>query len=276
MIKKILVGVKGDPESDNALRYAARLAGMTGAKLTALHVIEELEEYHFYEDVELMYLEEARKDREECIQRIKDACEECRVQKIDIEIMHGNPARGILQEARKGDYDLIIVGSHGKSRVLEFLLGGVAFQIIHYARRPVLVVKKLKEIKTILACTDGSSYAQDALKFTAELAKAAKSKITVLYVAKPRGGSLPQSKEVVAEGAEILKKAGVEPEAKIREGAEAEEILREAREKDYDLIVMGHKGKSSIREFLLGDVVSKVTHHSLRPTLVYREKKGKL
>lgn len=273
MLKKILVGVKGDLESEMALRYAVRLARITGAKLTTLHVIEELDEYHFYEGIELGYMEEARREKEEHIQRIKDACEGRKLKKVDIEIAHGNPARCILKEARKGDYDLIVVGSHGKSRVLEFLLGGIAFQIIHYAKRPVLVVKRMREMKTILACTDGSGYAVDALRFTGEIAKAAKSKVTVLHVASGEAADLPDSKRIAGQGREILKKAGVEAEAKIREGAPAEEILREGREGDYDLIVMGHKGKSAIKEFLLGDVVSKVTHHSLRPTLVYREKK---
>jgi nucleotide-binding universal stress UspA family protein len=274
MIKKILVGMKGDKESDNALRYAAKLASITGAQLTALHVIEELDEYHFYEDIELKYEAEARLEKKECIQRIKDACEEHGLESIDIEIMHGNPAKGILREARRGSYDLIVVGSHGKSRFLEFLIGGVSFQILHYAKRPVLVVKRLKEMKTLLACTDGSKHAQDAMKFTAEIAKAADSKVTVLYVAREGCRGLPESEKIVEGSREVLEEAGIKAETKIREGPAAEEILREARRKDYDLIVMGHKGKSSIREFLLGDVVSKVTHHSLRPTLVYREKKG--
>jgi nucleotide-binding universal stress UspA family protein len=274
MIKKILVGVKGDLESIMALHYAAKLASIIGAQLTALHVIEELDEYHFYEDIELRYEEEARREREECIRQIKDACAKHGLKRIDIEIMHGNPARGILKEARRGGYDLIVVGSHGKPRFLEFLLGGVAFQIIHYAKRPVLVVKRLREMKTILACTDGSRHAMGALKFTAEIAKPAKSRVTVLYVAREGCAALPECGDIVQRGREVLEKAGVKAETRIREGPAAEEILREAREKDYDLIVMGHKGKSSVREFLLGDVVSKVTHHSLRPTLVYREKKG--
>ena len=68
---------------------------------------------------------------------------------------------------------------------------------------------------------------------------------------------------------------GIDTKIIIREGYPSKEILREARKRNYDLIVMGHKGKSSIREFFLGDVVSKVTHLSSRPILVYRAKKGK-
>ncbi len=273
MIKKILIGMKGDKESDNALHYAAKLARKTGAKLTALHIIEELEEYHFYEDIELMYEVEVMKEKQQCIQQIKNARKEHGLKSIDIKIMHGNPARGILREARKGNYDLIIVGSHGKPRFLEFLIGGVAFQITHHAKRPVLIVKKLREIRTILACTDGSKYAQDALKYTAEISKTTMSKVTILHVTREGCAQLPRTKEIVKQGQNILNKKGIKAEMKIREGPPAEEILREAREKDYDLIAMGHKGKSSIREFLLGDVASKVTHHSQRPTLIYRKKK---
>ncbi len=270
MLKKILVGVKDDLESKSALCYAANLAKITGAELTALHVIEELEEYHFYEDIELLYKVEARKDKEEAIRKIKEVSRECHLGRVNIEIAYGNPAKMILRESAKKDYDLIVVGSHSKPRFLEFLLGGVAFQIIHYAKRPVLVVKRLRSMKTFLVCLDGSLYAYRALKFAGKIAKAAGAKVTLLHVAMEGHGSHPEALDVIKHGKELLDKIGVEGETLIREGPTAEEILREAREKDYDLIVMGHKGKSAIREFLLGDVVSKVIHHSLRPTLVYR------
>jgi nucleotide-binding universal stress UspA family protein len=270
MLKKILVGVGGDPESDSALGYASRLASITGAKLTALHVIEELEDYHFYEDIELLYKAEAMLDTDKTVRRIREAVEECRLDKVDIEIMYGNPARAILKESMKRDYDLIVVGSHSKTRFLEFLIGGMAFQIIHYARRPVLVVKRMMDMKTFLICLDGSRYAYRALKFAGDIAKMAEAKVTVLHVTPEGRGDRPEAIDIAYRGKKLLERRGIKAETRIREGPTAEEILREARENNYNLIIMGHKGKSAIKEFLLGDVVSKVTHHSLRPTLIYR------
>ncbi len=49
----------------------------------------------------------------------------------------------------------------------------------------------------------------------------------------------------------------------LREGSEeAEEILKVADELDPDIIVLGHKGKSAIKRFLLGSVSNRVTHHA--------------
>lgn len=270
MLKKILVGVKNDLESESALCYAAKLASLTGAKLTALHVIDELEEYHFYEDIELLYKVEASEDKEKTINRIREVGRRCHLEKVDIEIMYGNPAKMVLKESVRKDYDLIVVGSHSKPRFLEFLLGGVAFQIIHYAKRPVLVVKRLRDMKTFLICLDGSKYAYNAMKFAGEIALKADAEVTLLHVAQEGYSKHREAKNILNRGKEMLQELGVKADTVIREGPIAEEILREAREKDYDLIVMGHKGKSAIKEFLLGDVVSKVTHHSLRPTLIYR------
>jgi nucleotide-binding universal stress UspA family protein len=270
MLKKILVGVKDDLESKSALCYAANLARVTGAELTALHVIEELEEYHFYEDVELLYRAEATRDKDEAIRKIRDVSKECHLERVEIEIAYGNPAKMILKESIKGGFDLIVVGSHSKPRFLEFLLGGVAFQIIHYAKRPVLVVKRMRNMDTFLVCLDGSLYAYRALKFAGKIAKTAGARVTLLHVSTGGRRGQQEAQDILQHGRELLDKIGVDADTVIREGPTAEEILMEAREKDYDLIVMGHKGKSAIREFLLGDVVSKVIHHSLRPTLVYR------
>ena len=49
----------------------------------------------------------------------------------------------------------------------------------------------------------------------------------------------------------------------VREGSdETEEILKVADELDTDIIVLGHKGKSAIKRFLLGSVSNRVTHHA--------------
>lgn len=49
----------------------------------------------------------------------------------------------------------------------------------------------------------------------------------------------------------------------VREGGdETEEILKVADEQDTDIIVLGHKGKSAIKRFLLGSVSTRVAHHA--------------
>ncbi len=156
---------------------------------------------------------------------------------------------------------------------MECLLGGVSSQIVHHSKRPVLIVKSKRSFSRLLMCTGGSKYAEDSIAWASEIAQKAGSKVTVLSVAPSKDPEAIEAAQGFANrGVRILKDEGVEATAKVRTGHPAEEILTEAREKDYRLIVMGYKGTSAVVDLLLGDVVSKVTHHSRRPTLVYRER----
>jgi nucleotide-binding universal stress UspA family protein len=57
------------------------------------------------------------------------------------QIEEGHPAGIILEVAKKGSYDLIILGSRGLSRVAGFLLGSVSDAVAHHAHCPVLIVR---------------------------------------------------------------------------------------------------------------------------------------
>lgn len=60
---------------------------------------------------------------------------------ITTETVVGDPARGIVDHADDGDYDLIVVGSHGRSGVSRVLLGSVAEKIVRRSPIPVTVVR---------------------------------------------------------------------------------------------------------------------------------------
>jgi nucleotide-binding universal stress UspA family protein len=56
----------------------------------------------------------------------------------------------------------------------------------------------------------------------------------------------------------------------LREGDPADEIVTAARDEGYDLIVVGHRGLSPIKAFLLGSVSSRVVTHAPCSVLVVR------
>ena len=58
----------------------------------------------------------------------------------EVKIVCGDPAEQILQEAQKGGYELVVMGTHGHGRLLGMVLGSVAQQTIRSSRIPVLVV----------------------------------------------------------------------------------------------------------------------------------------
>jgi nucleotide-binding universal stress UspA family protein len=272
MIKKVIVGVDINIETSMPMEYAAKLCKVLGAELVALHVIEELQVYNLFGPVPALERKEILKERRAIVRETARLGERFGI-KATGEIVEGmSPAEELLREAHEGGFDLIVVGCHGRSVLVECLLGGVSSQVIHHSKVPVLVAKTKRSFSSILMCTGGSKYAEDAIHFAAEIAKKAKSKVTVLSVAPSKDPKIAKSaKKMADKGAAILKKKGVKAVAKVRTGHPAEEILTEAREGEYHLLVVGYKGTSAVADILLGDVSSKVMHHSRRPTLVFRE-----
>jgi len=63
---------------------------------------------------------------------------------------------------------------------------------------------------------------------------------------------------------------GVHLESRIRAGDAAQQILLAAQELEADLIVLGPRGHSVIRDYLLGTTTDRVSHHSPCSVLVVR------
>jgi nucleotide-binding universal stress UspA family protein len=129
--------------------------------------------------------------------------------------------------------------------------------------------------------TDGSETATEAVKTAVELAKLSNAKLEIVSAYEP----VPQSR-LREEGEGISgdvshainpredvqfvldKAAGVAKQAKVdvvthpREGDPADAILDVAEENDADLVLVGNKGMTGARRFLLGSVPNKISHHA--------------
>ena len=127
-----------------------------------------------------------------------------------------------------------------------------------------------------------------ALEFAIDLAKKYGSHLVLVHVVirqiyainPPEAGILAgtaivreleaEGKAVLAKGKETVKARGVPVEVRLRQGVPAEELLRAAAEEEADLIVLGSRGLSQVKAFLLGSVSDKVSHHAKCPTLIVR------
>ena len=76
--------------------------------------------------------------------------------------------------------------------------------------------------------------------------------------------------DTLAEGAASLESQGVDVETLAREGDPADAILDVAEEKNADLIVIGNKGMTGAKRFLLGSVPNKVSHHAPCSVMIIR------
>jgi len=135
-------------------------------------------------------------------------------------------------------------------------------------------------IRTILHPTDYSECSEYALRMAAALARDHAARLLVLHVAVPRevafGSvvSVPSEADVgqLAELLSRLKAMGFQTavEQQISAGAPALEILRVAREKQCDLIVMGTHGRTGLRRVLLGSVAAEVMRQAPCPVLTVK------
>ena len=140
----------------------------------------------------------------------------------------------------------------------------------------------------ILVAVDGSTFAEKALKSAVDLAKKFSSKLIIVHVVLRRFYAVTPSeagvlattvfvKEMETEGKEIISKAdayakseGVDYECKLLQGVPAEEIVKLSQSEHVDLVVIGSRGLTEVRAFLLGSVSDKVSHHARCPTLIVK------
>jgi nucleotide-binding universal stress UspA family protein len=136
---------------------------------------------------------------------------------------------------------------------------------------------------TILVAVDGSEGSARALLTAIELARLTGGRLLALAVEGPLpayAATIGEVDEVkrekdtffqrIAVGAEEeAARAGVELEVEVRPGHAAELIVRYARERDADLIVVGHKGHF-LEDYLLGSTADRVAHHAHCPVLIVK------
>jgi nucleotide-binding universal stress UspA family protein len=143
--------------------------------------------------------------------------------------------------------------------------------------------------RSIVVGTDGSQTASEAVRQAVELAKDIGAKIQLVSAYEPVPASrLRQEKREAPEdmqwmvnpreevdgtlkdAADTVRDAGIEVEVYARQGDPADAILDVAEETDADLIVVGNKGMTGAKRFLLGSVPNKVSHHAPCSVLIIR------
>ncbi len=270
MIKKILVAVGDGPERDAPVRYANNLARSLDAELYAFHVVKKGIGMPM-RSVEWNLEKEIEEERKE-VSKVLEKHAKDKTKKINFkQVQADTPAQAILDEARTGDYDLIVLGDRDRPRLQKMIIGSTSNRVAHHSLRPILVVKNYVVPKHLLVCVDGSVTASKGALFAAKIAKKLGAKITLLQVIEEKADMKIISR-IRKREREIIKNTGMECEYKIRKGDPAEQIILEARECGYHLIVIGSRGTAPYKEFMLGDVVGKVLRESVCPTLIYRTK----
>jgi nucleotide-binding universal stress UspA family protein len=143
--------------------------------------------------------------------------------------------------------------------------------------------------QSIVVGTDGSETAGEAVRKAIELAQAVGGTIELVSAFEPvpnqrlreEARQAPDDLQwmvnpredveaTLSEAAERVKGEGVTVNTYAREGDPADAILDVAEERGADLIVVGNKGMTGAKRFLLGSVPNKVSHHAPCSVLIIR------
>jgi nucleotide-binding universal stress UspA family protein len=136
--RHILVALDGSADSRTALRHAVTLAREQNAKLTLLTVVP-----HQATPVGPGVAPPPETD-ESHNEIIKQALREIpKNVGVTTRLEHGEIADTLLKAVKGDDYDLLVMGSHGHSRVHRALLGSVSEKVLHKAAVPVLMLRSL-------------------------------------------------------------------------------------------------------------------------------------
>lgn len=216
---------------------------------------------------------------------------------VSDEVLAGSPAEQILEAARRGGYDLIVLGAMGSSAIADFFLGSVSERVVRHASCDVLLARPPRwDFRRAMIGIDGRDSG-------AELCAAARALplppgieyhlITVvaqeeaLFSVEPLvwtslAGELTQIVEEAVKAREedlralapAFSAAGMDVRAETARGDAATALLAAADQKEIDLLFVGSHQKEGMERFLLGSVSDRVARHARASVYVARLRRG--
>jgi nucleotide-binding universal stress UspA family protein len=298
-INRILCPVDFSDTARHALHHAVALAKWYHAELMLLYV------HHLSavpagptEVMPVMVMTPAEREQLLASLRTLVATEigESVVSRVDV--LEGSPAHEIVERANKTSADLIVMGTHGASGFERLVMGSVTEKVMRKALCPVMTVPPRAPdwapvpplFKRILCAVDFSDCSMRALKYATSLAMEADACLTVVHIFEVEG-ALPETwsetltprsmrDELIAmerERSEKLAYAVPESarafcrvETTMASGTPYREILRIARDRRSELIVLGIHGRNAADLLFFGSTANHVVRRAVCPVLTIR------
>jgi nucleotide-binding universal stress UspA family protein len=141
-IKKILIATDGSEYTKEAVSTGLHFAKMLGADVTALYVIDQTSFVSFPIDSSIVSVYSLLENEgKRSVEDVKKEGEAMGV-KVETVVAEGSPTRKIVETA--ADFDLVVLGTLGRSALSKLFMGSVAERVTRYAPCPVLVVRSKK------------------------------------------------------------------------------------------------------------------------------------
>lgn len=288
----VLVAVDAEGLADHAIRAGLEVANRLGARIELLHAAgSALRNWDAFDDARAVSNEEdsttkAWKAMSAHITPIlKAITAQAKVEDV-VRVVHGPPAKVILDRARELDADVIFLGSHRHKGVLDF--GSTVRAVLARAPKAVWVqTTPWERIRTILVPIDLSPDSLRALSHACALANVFGARVHAVNVFQTGGYMMATWPDYPDYGkgyviADVRRKQlgefesalaafdwmGAPHDAEFVDGEPVEKVLELSSA--CDLIVLGTHGRTGLSAVLLGNVAYSVLKRAAKPVLAIR------
>lgn len=152
MYKHLVVAVDGSETSINALKHAAELAGVNGARLTLVHVANPAEymalapEFLQHESYEAAAVAQGN----EVLDAAERTAWELGVENTVKHLLVANKgaremAQDLVDYADENGADLLVLGTHGRTGLMHLLMGSFAETVMRQSHLPLLIIRSKAE-----------------------------------------------------------------------------------------------------------------------------------
>ena len=145
VFSKILVPTDGSEYTKAAILKAVELAKVTNSAITALYVLDKTIFVNMPLDSAVTNTYTLlKKEGESAVSFVKETCEQNGVP-CDVLIGEGSPVKFIVESSK--DYDLIVMGTLGRTGFSKLMMGSVAERVVRYSNCPVMVIRAPEDVK---------------------------------------------------------------------------------------------------------------------------------
>lgn len=205
-------------------------------------------------------------------------------------ITSGIPWIEIIEMAEKKDFSFIVLGSHGNTFLNRMFLGSVTENVVHHSQKPVFIFKLMQNpsntapfcidiFRKVLFATDFSESSDRCIPYIGQMMNQTAQELDILHVQDSRNLSYVTDEQIAEfnridqERLDKLKayfeKAGFKKvTTALRAGHSITEILKYEKESRATITILGRKGKSNVKEMLLGGVAETIIHRSVNPVFI--------
>jgi len=194
---------------------------------------------------------------------------------IDYSIREGRIYTEICNQAKYGDSQLIIMGTHGVSGFEERWVGSNAYRVVSHSPCPVITVRNnfpMRAIKKIILPIDKSAYSRQKVPFVVNLAKRLQAELFIVALREnDRSGTLKIIEEYMTQVKAYVKRRNINCSYENLKGRNLADLCIEyALLNDADIVAIMTEQNDNTKSFWLGQYAQQMVNHSPVPVLSFR------